>query len=192
MSRAGRWSTPQHVEVAHSHLAEALSPGARALDATAGNGHDTAFLAEQVGAGGRVEAFDIQAAAIAASQARLASLGLGDRVTWHLASHAALAERLAAPVQAAAFNLGYLPGGDKAQTTRAASTLAALEALAGGLLAPGGALAVTCYIGHPGGAEEAAAVLAWFEARDAGWLVAQWRRLGRPQAPFVILAERAR
>lgn len=49
-----------------------------------------------------------------------------------------------------AFNLGYLPGGDKRIITSSASTLLALEA-AKDLLLPGGLISVVAYVGHPGG-----------------------------------------
>lgn len=45
---------------------------------------------------------------------------------------------------------GYLPGSDKATTTQAGSTLAAVEA-ACDVLKPGGLLSILCYTGHPGG-----------------------------------------
>lgn len=45
---------------AHSLLRQALKAGGRALDATAGNGHDTLLLAQLVGETGRVWAFDVQ------------------------------------------------------------------------------------------------------------------------------------
>lgn len=44
---------------------------------------------------------------------------------------------------------GYLPGSDKATTTQASSTLAAVEA-ACEVLRPGGLLSILCYTGHPG------------------------------------------
>ena len=55
------------------------------------------------------------------------------------------------------FNLGYLPGGDKRITTRAATTVRAL-ADAARLVTPGGLLTALVYRGHPGGPQEAAAV----------------------------------
>ena len=39
--------------LAHDAVRATLAPGAFAVDATAGNGHDTLFLAEAVGPGGR-------------------------------------------------------------------------------------------------------------------------------------------
>lgn len=49
-----------------------------------------------------------------------------------------------------AFNLGYLPGGDKTMITRADTTLLGLEA-AERILAPGGLISLVVYVGHPGG-----------------------------------------
>lgn len=49
-----------------------------------------------------------------------------------------------------AFNLGYLPGGDKAITTTSETTLVALGA-AERILMPGGLISVVAYVGHPGG-----------------------------------------
>lgn len=41
-------------------LLKVVEPGDFVIDATMGNGHDTAFLAELVGPSGEVFAFDIQ------------------------------------------------------------------------------------------------------------------------------------
>ncbi|RWW31155.1 hypothetical protein GW17_00004223, partial [Ensete ventricosum] len=48
------------------------------------------------------------------------------------------------------FNLGYLPGGDKAILTTPGTTLAALQA-AGRVLGSGGLISVMVYVGHSGG-----------------------------------------
>jgi hypothetical protein len=57
------------------------------------------------------------------------------------------------PVAAAVFNLGWLPGGDHAITTRCETTRAAVES-ALGLLKSGGILTVCAYPGHPEGDRE--------------------------------------
>ena len=53
--------------IAQAAVGAALGDGARAIDATMGNGHDTLFLARAVGPQGRVIAFDVQDAALAAT-----------------------------------------------------------------------------------------------------------------------------
>jgi len=165
-------------------LASALSPGrttSRALlavDATAGNGHDTLFLAERVGEGGRVWAFDVQRAALDAAQSRIAEAGFSCRVCFVLAGHESAGDVLpkdaAGKIRAATFNLGFLPGSDRRIVTGAGTTLAALNALAA-LLAQHGILSVHSYSGHAGGEDEAAKVARWFRALPwDGWRVAEY------------------
>ena len=185
----------QVLDFVHAALAEALAEGDVAVDATVGNGHDTAFLATRVGARGRVYGFDVQPDALAAARRRLAAAGLDGRVTLFHQGHEHLAHALPADVhgrvRAVAFNLGYLPGSDKAVVTRPATTLAALEA-AVGVLAPGGLVTAVVYEGHAGGAEEGAAVYAWACALAPGaFNVVAFRplnRRGRP--PWALAIER--
>lgn len=156
--------------LAHETITHHIFPGATAVDATAGNGYDTVFLAQQVGAQGRVFAFDIQADAIAQTAARLETLGLGGRVSLHHADHAGLATTLTdadiRAIDCAMFNLGYLPGADKTCITRPAHTLAALTG-ARAMLRSGGVITVLAYRGHAGGVEEADAVCGWMRAAEA-------------------------
>lgn len=160
--------TMRLTEMVHTRLADHLQPGDLAIDATAGNGHDTAFLAAKVGASGSVIAIDIQENALAATRARLEAAGLDGRVALIQGDHAehlkALLDSHAGSAAAILFNLGYLPGGDKSIKTRAEGTAPALEA-AHELLRPGGLLSVTAYRGHPGGPEEASVVETWMQER---------------------------
>ncbi len=144
--------------VAHAFLRTHVRPGAFALDATAGNGHDTLFLCRLVGAAGRVLAFDVQPQAVENTNARLRENGCGQVGRAVLDSHANLAA-YAAPgsVDAAVFNLGYLPGGDHGVfTTPGVSVPAMRTALE--LLRPGGVMTVCVYYGGPQGMAEKDAV----------------------------------
>lgn len=174
--------------LAHEHVAAVLRPGDLAIDATAGNGHDTVFLAEQVGNSGTVLAFDVQAEAIAAARARVEAAGLTGRVEFFHGSHTTIAGHVApGSVAAVMFNLGYFPGGDHAVITRTGETLAALDS-ALVAIKPGGVLTVVCYPGHPGGEEESAAVAAWSEGLDAAECVSSITRRAdtlRP-SPFLV------
>ncbi len=148
-------------KLAHELIAEQLQVGDTAIDATVGNGHDSAFLLAQVGLSGHVYGFDIQAAAIAAARHKLTD---ADNVTLIQDSHAQLAQHIRPchihNIMACMFNLGYLPGGDKRVITQAASTLAALTA-ASELLVVGGLLTVLAYPGHPDGDQETLQVAQW-------------------------------
>lgn len=180
---------PRPTELAWSLLRPAIRDGNLVIDATAGNGHDTVFLAECVGPQGRVIAFDVQHEAIRSAAQRVETAGFTQRVEFHVKSHVQMEEH-AQPgsVAAVMFNLGYLPGADHGTTTVVAETIAAMEAAAR-LLKPGGVLSVVCYPGHEAGAEEARAVEEWMAARTSdGWRVAKYAMLGtlRP-APFLLV-----
>lgn len=176
---------PRPTQLAHVLLRELICPGDVVIDATAGNGHDTLFLAECVGDSGRVLAFDVQQSAIDGSRQRLGDAGWSGRVDFLLKSHALLHED-AAPesVTAVMFNLGYLPGGEHGQTTKAAETLTAIESAAG-VLKPGGVMTVICYPGHEAGAVESRAVEKHLSSLpEAGWKVARYQMIGtRNPAP---------
>jgi predicted methyltransferase len=145
-------------ELAHRLLRPSLKPAGWVVDATAGNGHDTVFLAECVGPTGRVFGFDVQAQALAATAERVQGL---PQVTLIHAGHEQLHARLPAAAHgrlaAVMFNLGYLPGAAKDVTTRPGTTLAALEQ-ALDLLCAGGLVTLVLYPGHQAGREEAEAV----------------------------------
>ncbi|MFF3921404.1 class I SAM-dependent methyltransferase [Paenibacillus lactis] len=183
---------------AHKLVSERLRAGEAALDATAGTGADTLFLARCVGSKGKVYAFDIQEEALELTRSRLAKepqASIGE-VSLHLESHARMnscvPEQLHGRIGAVMFNLGYLPAdtADKQIMTVPESTIAALESSLQ-LLRPGGIITIVLYPGHRGGDTEAAAVEAW--AASLPWSTAQtivYRGLQRPDAPYLIALER--
>ncbi len=184
------------VEYAHQLLRNRLLPGDMAIDATAGNGHDTLFLTKLTGPGGMVFAFDVQAAAIAATRALLEREGVVQEA-WRLfhAGHETMAEAI--PEQwhglaaAVVFNLGYLPGRDKSVITTALGTLPAIESSLR-LMRPGGVLVIVVYSGHPGGREEMAAVLEFVAGLSPREFHAiEYRTLNaRNDPPFVVAVEK--
>ncbi len=157
-------------EKVHTILTNHLHEGDQAIDATAGNGYDTIFLAEQVGLSGKVIAIDIQDIAIRSTREKLESTGLIDRVRLETDDHAISLRKLMVndheKVAAITFNLGYLPGSDKSIQTRAQSTEEALAASIQ-LLSPGGCLCVTAYRGHSGGTSEAESVESFMRKSQA-------------------------
>jgi predicted methyltransferase len=163
--------TSQLVLVAQGWMARALQAGDIAVDATAGNGVDTAFLAGCVGAAGRVYAFDVQPIALEETARRLAAAASAERVTLVNAGHETLRDHIPqeshGKIRGVMFNLGYLPGGDVSITTQVETTLAALEQ-ACDCLAPGGLITAVRYTGHSGGREESDAVAAWAATLEGG------------------------
>jgi hypothetical protein len=142
-----------------------LGEGSLAVDATVGNGYDTLFLAHAVGPSGRVIGFDVQKTALKNASELLRFTGVIDRVRLILGCHSGIETYLRAgpPVQAAMFNLGYLPRGDRSIVTRPETTLAALSGLLP-YLAERGRLTVLAYRGHVTGPEEYAAVKQYFDS----------------------------
>jgi hypothetical protein len=141
--------------VAAEWISGALSDSSLAIDATVGNGYDTLFLAHAVGASGQVIGFDIQKAALKNASELLRFTGMIDRVRLVLGCHSGIEAHLrnGRPAQAAMFNLGHLPRGDRSVITRAATTLPALEGLLRHL-STAGRVTILSYRGHAGGPEE--------------------------------------
>jgi predicted O-methyltransferase YrrM len=184
------------VDYSHSLLREHLFRGDVAIDATAGNGHDTHFLAQLTGPEGMVYAFDVQTAAIESTRKLLERWGVPpDSVQLVHGGHETM-EAVIAPshhgqVGAVIFNLGYLPGSDKTVVTVPATTLAAMDA-ALRLLRPGGLVIAVLYTGHPGGPEEAEAVRAFAAALPAdSHHAVEYRTLNtKAAAPSVLVMEK--
>ncbi len=177
---------------AHEWLTRIIQPGDTVIDATAGNGHDTVFLARLTGETGVVHAFDIQAEALTSTAERIRKEGLEHhRIILHHTGHEHIAQLIKTPVRAAVFNLGFLPGGDKELITKTESTLAALEQAAA-LIMPNGLISVMCYPGHEGGNHEAAAVEAFLSRLPHhSWRVGKYQLLNTSTpAPFQLCAFR--
>ncbi len=174
----------------HHYLEQFIQPGFSVIDATAGNGRDTAFLCGLVGTEGRVLAFDIQQQAVENTRRRLAEGGWQDTACVVLDSHANMAQYAeAGSVDCIVFNLGWLPGGDHRIFTHAESTIAAIEAGLT-LLRDGGLMCVSIYYGGASGYEERDALLDYVKTIDAARytvLVTQFaNRGGDPPIPVFI------
>ena len=153
------------------HIVRAyVGPGDTVVDATCGNGHDTLALAAMDPA--RLYAFDVQEDAVRATTKLLEDNGYGKSITAgriiiRQLAHEDMGGVITAPVKVVVFNLGYLPGGDKTVTTKAETTLAAVQA-AMELLQKDGLICITMYSGHPEGKREKEALLDFSEGLDAG------------------------
>jgi tRNA G37 N-methylase Trm5 len=180
------------VPLSHLFIRRFVRPGNHVIDATCGNGHDTLLLAELVGSGGRVWAFDIQEQALEATSTRLSEAGMSASVKLVHGGHEGIKEQCTGPVRAVVFNLGYLPGGDRSIVTRPESTCAGLEQSLE-LLDSGGMVIITLYPGHEGGPQESSAL----ETRLAqlppdGFHAWRMGQINVPAtAPYVILIQKA-
>lgn len=181
--------------LAHSNLSPHLKPGDVAVDLTAGNGHDTWFLAQQVAPDGRVYAFDIQSRAVEATRARFRD-GLLEKVVRVLhESHNSWEKHLEPSdlnrLRVVMMNLGYLPGGDVSITTDTSTSLTAAKSALARLM-PGGVLSILAYTGHPGGLDEAMAIKEWLiEQQSLGFVeLEQHPVVPNDGAPFLMIAHK--
>jgi len=193
-------------EVAQAAWGRVLDEGGGfAVDMTVGGGKDTLFLARAVGPRGHVLGCDVQADALSRTRALLAAHageGLG-AVRLREGCHSTLTLQEAvekvgwggAPPPCArpslvCFNLGFLPGGDRAVKTAPESTVPAIHG-ALDFLGRRGLLSILAYVGHQGGPQERDAVeatLAGLPSQD--WSCSEIRMVNRQGCPVLYLAER--
>lgn len=154
---------------ARSLLNKAVQEGDTVIDGTAGNGHDTLFLAGLVGDSGHVFSFDIQSKAIQNTETKVKDAGFSSRVTLFQTGHekadSLIPEERRTRISGAIFNLGYLPGGDKSVVTKPETTMMAIEQLAQ-LLVKGGIIVLVVYHGHEEGKVERDELLDYVENLD--------------------------
>ncbi|GLT56628.1 hypothetical protein SLA2020_296580 [Shorea laevis] len=181
-------------EVAHLVWKHVVQKGDTVIDATCGNGYDTLAMLKLVAddsGRGRVYGMDIQTEALENTLSLLdGTVNQKERelVKLFTICHSRMEEVIPANtyVRLVAFNLGYLPGGDKGIITMSTTTLLALEA-AKKILMPGGLISLVVYIGHPGGREEletAEAFASRLPVED--WICCKFQMLNRPLAPLLV------
>ena len=153
------------VKFVQNFLAARLVHPRLCVDATCGNGGDTAFLCRLTAPEGRVLGFDIQPEAIASTRARLEQAGVpAGQYALHCDSHAHLLQYVQpGTADAVMFNFGWLPGADHAVFSTADSSIPALEA-ALAALRPGGVLSAILYSGRVIGSGEKQSILGWLRA----------------------------
>lgn len=153
------------VRLVQDYLAAHLPHAALCIDATCGNGGDTAFLCGITAPEGKVVGFDVQEAAIASTRKHLEQLGVpAARYELHCQSHADLLQVVQpGTADAVMFNFGWLPGADHAVFSTASSSIPALQA-ALEAVRPGGVVSAILYSGQVIGTDEKQTVLEYLRA----------------------------
>lgn len=174
------------VTMAQLLLSEKVKRADFLLDATAGNGFDTLFLTETSKETARIWAFDIQEEAVATARQLLEENGRADKVHFVLDCHSRIARYIPGAIDAAMFNLGYLPKSNHTVKTSPATTVAALEQTCA-CLAAGGLISVVAYPGHAGGQAEYKAVTDFLANLPPGdFAVGCWSMLNQANCPPVL------
>ena len=186
-----------HLDLTHTYWSQLVQPGDWVIDATCGNGHDTLKLCQLAltSPQGRVYGLDIQSPALLKTEQLLLTHGFKhdhQKIILENKCHSTLpAEIQPEQIKLIVYNLGYLPGANKEQTTKVSTTLQSLEQ-AQALLMPGGAISLTCYPGHLEGAYEQQALIDLVKQ----WSPQQWscchhQWLNRQAAPTVLLLQKS-
>lgn len=140
------------IHLMHLALMPVLAKADLVIDATAGNGHDTLFIAENTPQSAQIYAFDVQPKALEQTKARTAEYA--DRIHYLLCSHEHMEKEVPGTIDACIFNLGYLPGSGHEAATAKESTQKAVES-ALKKLRVNGICVIVVYPGHPEGKQEA-------------------------------------
>lgn len=187
-----------HIDLAHHYWSLLLEVGDSVIDATCGNGHDTLFLARHCLAKdrGQLISLDIQTKALNQAKELLFS-----EVSEEILSHIHFLNQchsvfpislLESPVKLIVYNLGYLPKGEKSLTTMVDTTLLSIQS-AMQLIAPGGAISITCYPGHEEGKKEQEEIIKLMQnlnLKDWNCCLHQW--INRISAPSLMLIQKSK
>jgi tRNA G37 N-methylase Trm5 len=149
----------------HQIISSIVEKGDLAVDATAGNGNDTVYLAGLVGEEGKVYSFDIQEAALSSTGKKLKDNRLDGRVRLIHDGHQNIKQYITEPVKAVMFNLGYLPGGDHSIGTKGNTTIEAIKS-AMELITVHGIVSIVVYYGGDSGFDEKDEVMEYIKTID--------------------------
>ncbi len=161
------------------------------IDATCGNGNDTYYLASKVERG-FVYGFDIQQEAI--DNTRLKIDGF-ENVKLILDGHENIKKHISkehvGKIDAAIFNLGYLPKGNKAIVTQPKTTIKAIESIFE-VLSVEGIIILVIYHGHEEGKIERDALIHYLSQFDQNQAhILQYQFINQKNhAPFLCAIEK--
>jgi len=174
----------------HRFIGDHVKEGDICVDATVGNGNDTELLCSLVGSTGKVYGFDIQEQALKATERRLKDKGYKAHLL--CIGHETMHQHVqgVGEVSCIVFNLGYLPGGDHSKSTKADTSISAIDSGLT-LLRVGGMISLCIYSGGDSGFEEKERVLNYLKQLDSKrYLVIvseYYNRSNNPPIPVLII-----
>lgn len=167
-------------------IRQQVKSGDLCVDATMGNGNDTALLSTLAGEQGSVIAFDIQELALQRTREKLKAEHCPENVRLLLESHENIGQ-YAEPgtVSCITFNFGYLPGGDHEKATRPKTSVRAIESGLK-LLKKDGLMTLCIYSGGDTGFSERDQILSYLRSLNPKeYLVIVSEYANRPNHPPV-------
>ncbi|MFW5998369.1 MAG: class I SAM-dependent methyltransferase [Bacillota bacterium] len=182
----------QGVEFSHYLLKNHIDKGTTVVDATAGNGYDTLFLADLIGENGFVYGFDIQKKAVEETKNKIKFNDYSDRTRIIWDGHEKMDKYINDKVSGIVFNLGYLPSGDKNIITGPQTTIPAVKKGLT-LLQSGGIIVLVIYTGHPGGKKEMESLINFSKNLDyKKYNVLHYHFINQKKSPAQVLAVKYR
>lgn len=183
------WSA---LDIVHKVVSHHVKKGDFCIDATAGNGYDTLFLANLVGESGHVLAMDIQESAVNSTKQKILDNGYNNCEVI-CKSHSDMDDKaLFEKADAILFNFGWLPGGDHNIFTQEKTTIPALEKSLS-ILKPGGLLSLCVYYGKNNGYSEKDAIINFVSNLDCRYYAVMkcdfLNRKNDPPFPIFIIKE---
>lgn len=176
------------IEVSHCLLQAVIKDASLLVDATCGNGEDTAFLGKYAPKA-HIYAFDIQKTAI--EEAKKRTTAYRERISFICGSHLEIDKYIkSTPIDAVLFNLGYLPGGKHEITTQANTVLQAVDHVKD-LLKTNGFISLIAYPGHAEGAKEYKCLREYTKGLNKHHFTACWYQLyNHTDAPTLCWIEK--
>lgn len=172
------------VDKAHSFISKHLSKGDVCIDATAGNGHDSLFMAKLVTCEGSLFSFDIQVEALTQTKKLLTDNDCMRQAKLihdcHSKMKNSLNPDLMRRIKVVAFNLGYLPSGNHKIITKKETTIKAITEIYD-WIDKNGVISVVAYRGHYGGIQETNAIQKLVETKNYYYL--REENESKPQSP---------
>lgn len=172
-------------------IKQVLKENQIAVDATCGNGNDTAFLSNLVGANGKVFSFDIQKQALEQAKILLEKESVYSNYSLICDNHNQIRNYLndyIGNVSAVMFNLGFLPGSDKSVKTTPTNTIEALKQCIELLATPG--IITICVYPHKEGVLEEEAILNMTKDLTGEFNSYTFKRVNRNNPPYLIIITR--
>lgn len=181
------------VKLAQQLLINKLNTAQCVVDATAGNGKDTLFLAKYSCDNVIIWAFDIQQVAILKTKQLLDIHNLTNKVNLVVDSHINITSYINMQIDVAMFNLGYLPNSEHSIATEYHSTIVALQQVLS-LLSVGGVVSLVAYPGHEQGYYEQQAVQEFLGSLPAKlFTVGCWSMINHVNnSPILYIVEKVR
>lgn len=159
------------IQINHCLLKSAVKNARLIIDATCGNGCDTLFLAQNAEQA-HIYAFDIQQTAIDNTMQK--TIEYKSKITYIHDSHINIKNYTKNNfIDAAVFNLGYLPKSSHLITTQTDTTLKALDIIKD-ILKTNGIISILAYPGHEEGHNEYLKLLKYTKTMDKHIFTVGW------------------